>query len=397
MKKFNLISGIPVCICVFLISCSTKIKTELPVIDVIGALKNEKSLKLSEIVDHIEYVKLETTPECLIGGGQAVLAGNTIYIKNFRPTSLLVFDGQGKFLRQISRQGKGPGEYINFAYFDVSPDNRYIAIGGFGGGIRLYTITGEFTTQSDYNSLSWSGFLFLNPNKLITYESRQNGHQKGYPIMMAWNTEHLQSDTLLCIDMEPQESDRSVLMVFNPFYPFKGRINFMEAANDTLYQLDTDLKISPRMVVDCGERALTEETLFMAPGKSIIRVYPVCETNNYLFINSYSGEDYRVFVFNKRSGETFRMPVRQSLFDEKVKTYGPENDLEGIDFTFNGLRVNDKTWTSILQIVDLKAFFESVKPDLLKLKTRKYLDQLRKLTDASDLNDNPIVRIVHLK
>jgi len=197
--------------------------------------------------------------------------------------------------------------------------------------------------------------------------------------------------------MEPQESDRSVLMVFNPFYPFKGRINFMEAANDTLYQLDTDLKISPRMVVDCGERALTEETLFMAPGKSIIRVYPVCETNNYLFINSYSGEDYRVFVFNKRSGETFRMPVRQSLFDEKVKTYGPENDLEGIDFTFNGLRVNDKTWTSILQIVDLKAFFESVKPDLLKLKTRKYLDQLRKLTDASDLNDNPIVRIVHLK
>ncbi|MFA5817241.1 MAG: 6-bladed beta-propeller [Bacteroidales bacterium] len=352
MKKFNLISGIPVCICVFLMSCSTKIKTELPVIDVIGALKNEKLLKLSEIVDHIEYVKLETTPECLIGGGQAVLTGNTIYIKNFRPISLLVFDGQGKFLRQISRQGKGPGEYINFAYFDVSPDNRYIAIGGFGGG---------------------------------------------YPMMMAWNTEHLQSDTLLCIDMEPQESDRSVLMVFNPFYPFKGRINFMEAGNDTLYQLDTDLKISPRMVVDCGKRALTEETLFMAPGKSIIRVYPVCETNNYLFINSYSGEDYRVFIFNKRSGETFRMPVRQSLFDEKVKTYGPENDLEGIDFTFNGLRVNDKTWTSILQIVDLKAFFESVKPDLLKLKTRKYLDQLRKLTDASDLNDNPIVRIVHLK
>ncbi|MCX6717994.1 MAG: 6-bladed beta-propeller, partial [Candidatus Staskawiczbacteria bacterium] len=308
MKRINLANGISVYLCVFLISCSTGIKTDLPVVDIIGALKNEKPLKLSEIVDHIEYIKLETKPEFLIGYGQAAKVGNSVYFHNFRPTSLLVFDGQGKFIRQISRQGKGPGEYINFAYFDVSPDNRYIAIGGFGGGIRLYTNTGEFTAQSDYSSLSWSGFLFLNPNSLITYESRQNGNQKGYPMMRAWNTEHLQPDTILRIDMESQESDRSVLMVFNPFYPFEGRINFMEAGNDTLYLLDTDLKISPRMVVDCGERAATDKNLFMAPGKSIIRVFPVCETNNYLFIDSYSGEDNKIFVFNKRSGETFRMP-----------------------------------------------------------------------------------------
>ena len=81
----------------------------------------------------------------------------------------------------------------------------------------------------------------------------------------------------------------------------------------------------------------------------------------------------------------------------KYKIYGPENDLDGFDFSFNQGKFNDQIWCSDLQIPDLKAFFDSVKPDQLKLKTRKYFDELRRLTEGSDVNDNPIVRIIYLK
>ena len=397
MKKISLVSGIILCMCVFLLSCSTKGKTELPVIDVIGALKNEKPLRMSDIVDHIEYIKLETKPECLIGFGEAVIAGSNVYVRNSRPASLLVFDKQGKFVKQISRQGKGPGEYINFAYFDVSPDNRYLAIGGSGGGIKLYTTEGEFRAEAELNAQFLSGFRFLNSRKLITYDARMNEDRTGYPVMMARNMDNLKADTLLRIDMELLAKDKPFALVYSACYRYNGQINFMKTANDTLYQLDSDLEISSRMVFYCGDQAVTEKNLFISSGKSTVPVYPKCETRDYLFIYAGRGDSYGILAYHKMTGETFRMPVKPSLPDEKIKTYGPENDLEGIDFTFDGLRTGDQTWTSVLQISDLKAFFDSVKPDQLKLKTRKYFDELRSLTEGSDVNDNPIVRIIYLK
>ncbi|MFA6126526.1 MAG: 6-bladed beta-propeller [Bacteroidales bacterium] len=397
MNELNLARGISVSLCLVLISCSTSIKTELPVIDVIGALKNEKPLNLSEIVDHIEYVQLETKPECLIGFGEAVIAGSNIYVRNSRPASLLVFDKRGKFLRQISRQGKGPGEYINFAYFDVSPDNHYLAIGGFGGGIKLYGTDGVFKAEAELNAQFLSGFRFLNSGKLITYDARMNEDRKGYPVMMAREMDNLKADTLLQMDMEPLETDRPFSLVYTAFYPYNKQINFMNAANDTLYQLNTDLEISSRMVFYCGDQAVTEKNLFISSGKSTVPVYPKCETRDYLFIYAGRGDNYGILAHQKKTGETFRMPVKPSLLDEKIQTYGPENDLEGIDFSFNGLRISDKTWTSVLQISDCKAFFESLEPDQLNLITHKYFDELRRLTEASDMNDNPIVRILYLK
>ena len=109
------------------------------------------------------------------------------------------------------------------------------------------------------------------------------------------------------------------------------------------------------------------------------------------------GDKYGVLAHQEISGETLRMPVKPGLLDEKIKKYGPENDLDGIDFRFDGLRTGDQTWTSVLQLTDLKTFFSSVKPDQLKLKTRKYCEELRRLTEASEVNDNPIVRIMYLK
>ena len=397
MKNRGTVSGMVVCLCLLLTLCTPKVETDLPVIDVIGAMKMEKPLMLSELVEYIEYVKLETSPECLIGNGSVLKVGNNLYVKSFNPSVMLVFDGQGKFLKQISRPGKGPGEYKNCPYFDVSQDNKYVAISGPEDGIKLYTTEGEFKAHAKISNQFFSGFFFLSPEKLLTYPARMNISQRGFPVMVVWDIEELQPDTLLSIDRETQPSDMMITMAHSACYPFGGNIYFKEAGHDTLFQLDSKMKISPRVVFNCGDKAVTEENLFISSNQFTVPVSPVCETRDYLFIHAGKGDAYGTLAHHKKTGETFRMPVKESRLYEKAKTYGPENDLEGIDFSFNGIRVKDKIWTSIFQVSDLKPFFDRVNPDQLDLMTRKYFDELRRLVESSDVNDNPVVRIMHLK
>jgi hypothetical protein len=390
MKKINAFWGIPFCLSVLLMSCAAPAATDLPVIDVISAFKNEKPLKMSEFIDHIEYVKLETTPECLIGNGQAIKVGNSIYVKTSNPAKIFVFDNQGKFQRQISRQGKGPGEYVNFAYFDVSPDNKYVAVGGFDNTISLYSTEGQFITSAQTNIHFFSGFLFLNRNYLITYEALLDVTMKGYPIMLARNTNDFEADTVLRMDWETQQSDMIFPMKYSACYLFDGSVNFMEPANDTLYQFGNDHKISTRLIMNCGDRAVTREKTFITSDTYPIPVYPMCETSDYLFINAGFGEDFGVLAYNKKTGETIRLPKTNN-------SYGPENDLEGIGFSFDGLKKGNHTWTSLLQVSELKSFFSPEKPVDLKLKRQDNFNELKKLTAQSDVNDNPIVRVLYFK
>ena len=107
---------------------ANKPQAGLVTLDIIPALKNEKEFRLSELVDSIEYVKLETRPECLISNGPNVIGKKYILVLNGRPSQVLLFDRTGKFLRPIGKVGKGPGEYTYPESADLSPDENRIIV-----------------------------------------------------------------------------------------------------------------------------------------------------------------------------------------------------------------------------------------------------------------------------
>lgn len=89
---------------------------ELATIDVKKAYNEPlRDLMLSEIVEDIEYVKLETRPECFIGRptGYAISEHYVVVYDN-TTKRVLLFTKEGKYLRDIGSQGKGPKEYIYF-------------------------------------------------------------------------------------------------------------------------------------------------------------------------------------------------------------------------------------------------------------------------------------------
>ena len=87
------------------ISKLIQFKVELP------DIKSLNPLLLSEFTDSIEYVQLETLPQCVLPPNiNAYLTNDFIF--TITRSNIYQFDTNGKFIRQIGRVGRGPGEFL---------------------------------------------------------------------------------------------------------------------------------------------------------------------------------------------------------------------------------------------------------------------------------------------
>lgn len=90
----------------------------------------QQNVKYSEIVKDCEFIPLETTNESLIGQiDKIILHNNQYYVFDSRKaSSIFVFSLNGKFLWKLSKQGKGPGEYLEPADFSFEPGTNNLVV-----------------------------------------------------------------------------------------------------------------------------------------------------------------------------------------------------------------------------------------------------------------------------
>jgi hypothetical protein len=105
---------------------SSKVNGDIVVLNGMEALKNPKELKLSDIAESIEYVKLETSPECLVSEGSFVVEKQYIVCFNRKPGNVLLFTRGGKFIRSgpIPYMSEGGIKYFGSQHF-IYLQNRY--------------------------------------------------------------------------------------------------------------------------------------------------------------------------------------------------------------------------------------------------------------------------------
>ena len=125
------------------VSCSTPKKKSkgLTVLDLSQDITVESKMTLSQIATDINYTKLESNPECFIKRiEQYSITGQYILIFDRTQPRILLFNRQGKFLRNISQKGSGPGEYNRPNDVRLSRDEKYILIMDFKKVIRLESL-----------------------------------------------------------------------------------------------------------------------------------------------------------------------------------------------------------------------------------------------------------------
>ena len=115
-----------------LLSCQHKgDSTKNSTIETIPVFSNYTAeLPFSAFVDTIELIPLETTEDNLIGEITRVIFNDgKYYIRStngMQNPKLFVFNENGKYIQKISKQGIGPGEYIQFEDFTIANDNHIV-------------------------------------------------------------------------------------------------------------------------------------------------------------------------------------------------------------------------------------------------------------------------------
>lgn len=120
MKK-----SIPVLVfCFVLLGCSKSPNEAISTIQISGrntnlfyleGVSDSISLRLSDIANDLHFIQLETKPECLLNRPEYYV-GNDYIMAFERGGSVFQFDIQGKYIRTIAKQGKGPTELTSYIW-----------------------------------------------------------------------------------------------------------------------------------------------------------------------------------------------------------------------------------------------------------------------------------------
>jgi len=128
-----------------------------------------KDNNLSCIFEKDNIIKLETTDSCLIRYlAQMVMTDDYIFISD-NNGRVLQFDQQGRFIRQIGRNGRGPGEYIQVIRIEADQQNERLAIADIRQ-ILFYGFDGQFIRSIPTRGYAMDYLTFIN-GKLLTYNT----------------------------------------------------------------------------------------------------------------------------------------------------------------------------------------------------------------------------------
>jgi hypothetical protein len=108
-----------------------------------------EQINLSEFVDSVGFIRLETTEECLINNINSVFfIDEEIVIVDKMSGKILVFDNNGSYIRKIANRGRGPGEYLDITSCNYDSEKQMLSIyDDHNHKLLLYSIQNNFIKE----------------------------------------------------------------------------------------------------------------------------------------------------------------------------------------------------------------------------------------------------------
>ena len=395
---------------VLFLGCSNSSQTaeNIITIDLIEATKTVKSLNLSELVDNVEYVKLETTEECSFGVARYLVTDHYIVVYGRYTASVLLFSRQGKFLRSIGKKGQGPGEFYRVSNVIAFPEEDCLIIHD-GGAAKIikYTITGQFVQEQSFPRTEGrlSNISVLGPDRFALVFWRPEVETENFQVVQIRNKNFEIVDALDPISSKLVESSTGSNRY--SFYIKDEIIHFRKNYFDTLYVNRGDAFI-PEYYFWIKENAEPNNNIAERPSRARCnRLGEQFELGDYLVCNlTTPGEEEDEIVglsiiYNQETGDLFKLGC--FIYGNSVET-AIYNDVDGIHHIYMSSSVNisithfseDLIYKAI-DMIDLKSYIEEDLHKDIKVKMPQKQNKLIELIQKSSIDDNPILQIFHLK
>lgn len=365
---------------------------QLPVLDLATAMDHTSKIVLSDFIEKITYIQLETTPDCLINANPEVKLLKDYIIINTPQQCLLFNRKNGAFIREIGHYGRGPGEFRGtYGFFD-EPSSIYFFI-GWNGNLLKYSLDGKLIGSLPIPSYKNTSFknTFENPSMPDRY-SYLNGNLIVCSFM---NTNGFENKSLMIFDNDgkivriiPNRNIiKNVKTAINTgttsFHHFNKSTFYQEFYNDTVFMISSE-RIKPYFILDRGKYRPQYEALWWTfeKRKNANMIYQpnYMESSRFLIFEFYYsfGNAARFFALYDKSAKSLKITENNS---------GIENDFDDfMDLTFKSINESGEL-SCLIQSQDMIKWFEDNKDKLKKLKPE--LQNLKNI----NLGDNPVLVI----
>ena len=216
-----------------IVACNHADKPDYPVLSVDVTRMNPPSL--FDIFKKIEIIPLETTEHSLIGGSASkiIFYNNHYYILDApNPSkSFYCFDEQGKFVRKIGNEGRGPEEYIFVQNFVINESNHTAELLSPFGTIYTYELSGKFVGKKRLPDLvpNYQHIKLLNDSIRILLSATDNNQDQLY----VYST---QSNTI--VNSYYQENPAIFQWSCGKFYQYNNAIYFCKPLVSKVFKID---------------------------------------------------------------------------------------------------------------------------------------------------------------
>ena len=373
------------------------------------------NLLLSDIVEDVEYVQLETTDDCLIGAGFfCAFTEKDIYVlnTNYKNEELFRFDrATGKFIRKIGQIGQGPKDMMRPGAIYADNNNVY-ASSSATNKIYVYDKDGEFVRTIPLRR-GWGGRITVIQNKYIIHntgwdfmvrsdDDGSNSHEYGSRnLYIAANIQDMEGNTILAKCDTLQGEKPSVNLDFNPIrWYYNGELNFYDEVDNIIYSAN-EKGFTPRYKLNLGENRWVETGKLTKEFLKYIKIHYFQETADYLFIYWNQREKAYFARFNKKT-EVLEVEEEEPFKSRfwHLYAYGPKNDIDGCETYFRQGCGNYEDITGSILFTITPDNIDRVREALEKAENVKFPEkrqQLLKMLDERKEDDNPILVIYKLK
>jgi hypothetical protein len=353
-------------------------------------LDNTESIPLSIIGKKLEYIPLETTPASLVEAiHHIVINDSSVYISDYR--KLLQFDRNGRFLKQIGAEGRGPEEYLEVVDFYVND-----------GSIFLLAVTKilEFDLQGHFKSsfnIPFISFRFIpkETNNLMFYSANQPGRTNDS--VYSW---YLMSNKGILKARFPNFHKR-MNNRFNiaemPLYNFRGIPHFMEFGSDTMFFFKNETPV-PYAFFNLGNMKMETDPVYpTGKGTDNARRELFNRLARTLWINSINESEKHLFI---RLQYGFSDSLKYCIFDKTtlqttiLKGKGFSNDLAGGIPFWPKFVYNENVLVDYIDAFKLLKTIRESRQGTSQEKSSGRSDELDLLAKQLNENSNPVLMIL---
>lgn len=362
---------------------------QIPVLNLIPTIEQPENITLNDFVESITYIPLATTFDCLVDNNPRVFVTKE-YIVTITTFRCLVFDRKnGEFIREISHNGRGPGEFQSTkGFFNETLPAYYFT--GWGGYLVKYTMDGIFRGNINtpgfndgFDSPSFPmNYSYINDSIIVCDFLIATGTEPNSLMIYNENSKVLK---IIPNNNVIRNKQRFVLRTGElSFHHFNDNLFFQSLYNDTVFQISPD-KITPSFVLKRGKHSPPFESKWWSFEKQMqsnfITQPQYFENKRFISFNFYFNKN-KYFAIYDKSLKLLKVTENNS---------GIKNDIDGfINITFDSMN-SEGELIGLLQANELVNWIEKNPEDFKILNPG-----LQKLKNVN-MEDNPVIVLAKYK